>query len=128
MRLRRLSLLVVLVISIGGVVAVSPPVWAAASCPWMNTQQTPAQRATEALKAMSLADKIQMVTGEGEFNPTTANPPAAGDIAANPALCIPALVLNDATAGVGDQQQLTTAFPGIALTSGWDPSLASVAG
>jgi beta-glucosidase len=66
-----------------------------------------------------------MVTGTGEFNPTAANPEAASTIAANPALCIPALVLNDATAGVGDQQQLTTAFPdSIGLAAAWDPTLA----
>jgi hypothetical protein len=75
----------------------------AASCPWMNPLEAPAQRATTLLRAMSLADKIQMVTGTGEFDPAAANPEAASTIAANPSLCIPALVLNDATAGVGDQ-------------------------
>jgi hypothetical protein len=68
----------------------------AASCPWMNPLQSPAQRASELLGAMSLSDKISMVTGEGEFNPAATNPAAAGNIAAHPALCIPALVLNDA--------------------------------
>jgi beta-glucosidase len=124
MRLRRFSLLagVILVVAVMGVGAGTA---SAASCPWMNAGQSPAQRTSELLGAMSLADKIQMVSGEGEFNPTTANPEAAGNIAANPALCIPALVLNDATAGVGDQQQLTTAFPdSIALASAWDPQLA----
>ena len=124
MRLRRFSLLAGVLALAGGMASVSGQA-SAASCPWMNTQQSPAQRATALLGAMSLSDKIQMVTGEGEFNPTTANPGAAGNIAANPALCIPALVLNDATAGVGDQQQLTTAFPdSIALASAWDPGLA----
>jgi hypothetical protein len=64
------------------------------------------------LGAISLADKIQMVTGQGEFNPTTANPEAAGNIAANPALCIPALVLNDATAGVGESATADHSVPG----------------
>ena len=91
----------------------------------MDAAQPAAQRATALLGAMSLADKIQMVTGGGEFNPQGPNPPAASYIAANPALCIPALVMNDATAGVGDEQQLTTAFPdSIALAAAWDPSLA----
>ncbi len=124
MRLRRLSLpagVVALVTAVG----IGTSNAGAASCLWMDAQQSPAQRTSELLGAMSLSDKIQMVTGEGEFNPTTANPAAAGNIAANPALCIPALVLNDATAGVGDQQQLTTAFPdSIALASAWDPQLA----
>src|ERR1700733_2893939 len=97
----------------------------AATCPWMNASQSPATRTAELLGAMSLADKIQMVTGTGEFNPTSANPEAASTIAANSSLCIPALVLNDAGNGVGDQQQLTTAFPdSIALAAAWDPTLA----
>ncbi|MBV9607497.1 MAG: glycoside hydrolase family 3 C-terminal domain-containing protein [Solirubrobacterales bacterium] len=125
MRLRRFGLLAGVVVALAAGSSVGTSSAGAASCPWMNAQQTPAQRTSELLGAMTLADKIQMVTGEGEFNPTTANPEAAGNIAANPALCIPALVLNDATAGVGDQQQLTTAFPdSIALASAWDPRLA----
>ena len=121
MSLRRFGLLAGLLALIGGMVSAAGQA-SAASCPWMNQQQSPAQRATALLGAMSLSAKIQMVTGEGEFNPATANPAAAGNIAANALLCIPALVLNDATAGVGDQQQLTTAFPdSIALASAWDP-------
>ena len=100
MRLGRFSLLAgVMAVMAGASVGSSSAV--AACGPWTNAQQTPAQRTSELLGAMSLSDKIQMVTGEGEFNPTTANPEAAGNIAANPALCIPALVLNDATAGWG---------------------------
>jgi beta-glucosidase len=125
MRLRRVALLYAVVMALVAVTGLGTSNALAASCPWMNAGQTAAQRTSELLGAMSLSDKIQMVTGEGEFNPATANPEAAGNIAANPALCIPALVLNDATAGVGDQQQLTTAFPdSIAVTSAWDPSLA----
>ena len=124
MRLRRFSLPAAAAAVITAM-GVGTPSAGAASCPWMNAGQTPAQRTSELLGAMSPADKISMVTGEGEFNPAATNPAAAGNIAANPALCIPALVLNDATAGVGDQQPLTTAFPdSIALASAWDPQLA----
>ena len=124
MRLRRFSLPAAAVALLAAM-GVGTSNAGAASCPWMNAGQSPAQRTSELLGAMSLSDKISMVTGEGEFNPTTANPEAAGNIAAAPALCIPALVLNDATAGVGDQQQLTTAFPdSIALAAAWDPQLA----
>lgn len=70
MRLRRFSLLAGVLALAGGMASVSGQA-SAASCPWMNTQQSPAQRATALLGAMSLSDKIQMVTGEGEFNPTT---------------------------------------------------------
>src|SRR4030081_1059046 len=90
----------------------------------MITGQSPGQRTYELLAAMSLADKLQMVEGGGEFNPQGPNPAAASYIAANPALCIPALVMNDAINGGGDEQQLTTAFPdSISLTSTWDPQL-----
>ena len=124
MRLRRFSLLAGVMVLIGGV-GISAGRASAATCPWMNPAQSPSKRTSELLGAMSLSDKIQMVTGTGEFNPTAANPEAASTIAANPALCIPALVLNDATNGVGDQQQLTTAFPdSIALAAAWDPTLA----
>ncbi|MBV9801828.1 MAG: glycoside hydrolase family 3 C-terminal domain-containing protein [Solirubrobacterales bacterium] len=124
MRLRRFGVLAGVLALAGGMASMSGRA-SAASCPWMNAAQPPAQRASALLSAMSLADKIQMVTGGGEFAPQGPNPAAASYIAANPALCIPALVLNDATNGVGDQQQLTTAFPdSIALAASWDPSLA----
>ena len=123
MRIRRFSLLVGVVAVIGGM-GNTPSRALAATCPWMSPAQSPAQRTSELLGAMSLSDKVQMVTGTGEFNPASANPAAASTIAANPALCIPALVLNDATNGVGDQQQLTTAFPdSIGLAASWDPGL-----
>jgi len=100
-----------------------------ASCRWMNTGQSATERAHELLSAMSVSDKLAMVEGGGEFNPTGPNPEAASYIPANPALCIPALVLNDATNGIGDQQVLTTAFPDtIALAAAWDPDLAQTYG
>jgi beta-glucosidase len=97
----------------------------AASCPWMNTSLSPATRAHELLAAMSLSDKLKMLTGNGEFDVAGPNSGAAGDVDANPVLCIPALVLNDSINGIGDQQVLTTAFPdSIDLTAAWDPALA----
>ena len=97
----------------------------AAGCPWMDANQSPAARADELLAAMSLGDKIGMVTGGDDYNGQDPNPSAAGYIAANPRLCIPALVMNDASNGIGDGQRLTTAFPdSIALASTWDPQLA----
>src|SRR5438094_597497 len=48
----------------------------------------------------------------------------AAAIPANPTLCIPDLTLNDAGAGVGDGQILTTPFPApIDQAATWDPSL-----
>ena len=73
---------------------------------------------------MTLDDKIQMVSGIGLFSPSNPNPGSAGAITANARLCIPALVMNDAGAGVGDTQALTTAFAnGVSQASAWDPAL-----
>ncbi len=97
----------------------------AAFCPWMDAGRPPAARAFELLSAMSLSDKVAMVTGADPWDPENPNPSAAGYVAANPRLCIPALVMNDATNGVGDAQALTTAFPdSIGLAATWDPQLA----
>jgi len=74
---------------------------------------------------MTLTDKINLVTGETAM-PTLTYPNygAAGVVFANPRLCIPALVLNDAAAGVADMQVKTTAFPdGVTQASTWDPKL-----
>ena len=100
----------------------------AASCPWMNPGQDPAIRAHELLGAMSLGDKLQMVTGQYAGPNASSSSPnpigAASYIEANPALCIPALSLTDNINGVGDQMVGTTAFPdSISLTATWDPIL-----
>jgi beta-glucosidase len=74
---------------------------------------------------MSIKDKINMVTGS-TASPTLTYPNygAAGVVFALPSLCVPALVLNDAGAGIGDMQVLTTAFPdGVTQASTWDPPL-----
>jgi beta-glucosidase len=91
----------------------------------MNTHQPPAKRARVLLRSMSLTDKINLVTGDtGTPVATYPNYGAAGVVFANPRLCIPALVLNDAAAGIGDTQLLTTAFPdGVTQASSWDVPL-----
>jgi beta-glucosidase len=111
---------------------------ASTQCPWMNSSQPAATRAQELLGAMSLSDKVSMVTGTGAsiLNglPTSgagasglaeSNLGVAGALPANPSLCIPPLELNDSGNGVGDEQIDTTAFPdSIALAAAWDPGLA----
>jgi beta-glucosidase len=94
----------------------------------MDASLPAATRAHELLAAMSIGDKIQMVTGQyagPNASQTSPNPiGAASYIEANPALCIPALSLTDNIAGVGDQMYGTTSFPdSIALTATWDPRL-----
>src|SRR5437588_2388990 len=91
----------------------------------MDANATPAARAHALLAAMTLSDKINMVTGS-TGTPTLDYPNygSAGVILAIQRLCVPALVLNDAAAGIGDTQVLTTAFPdGVTQASTWDPAL-----
>ena len=89
---------------------------------WMNRHERPQARARALLRVMTLQDKVNLVTGD-TAQPTASYPNygAAGVVFANPRLCIPALVLNDAGAGIGDSQILTTAFPdGVNQASTWD--------
>ena len=70
---------------------------------------------------MTMDQKIAMLS---QAQPAFAHYGAAGFIPAQPSLCIPDLVLNDAGQGVGDRQVSTTAFPaGIAQSASWDPAL-----
>ena len=105
------------------VAAAAPHTAAAASCSWMDASQSAAQRTGELVAAMSLDDKIGLVTGSIGFGSGTINPGSAATVAGNPALCLPSLVMNDAGAGIGDLQTGTTAFPdSIGQTATWDPT------
>lgn len=93
---------------------------AATGCAWMDRTKTPTARATLLLSRMTLDDKISLVTGNGAGGGP--NNGAVGNTTAKPSLCLPALILNDAGAGVADEQQFTTAFPdSIAQAATWDP-------
>lgn len=76
----------------GGVISAETPggdvAGTAASCPWMDARQPAATRAHQLLAAMSLGDKIQMVTGQyaGPNAPSgasalTDNPPSITSLA-----------------------------------------------
>jgi beta-glucosidase len=114
-------------VAVGGLVAFTvaagpaihaAPTTSAASCRWMNPKQSPDTRAHELVSAMTLDEKIAELYGRG----TATAGGAAGIVPAVPSLCIPALVFNDAGAGVGDAQILTTAFPDtVAQAASWDP-------
>ncbi len=86
---------------------------------WMNTSQTPIQRAKELLKVMTVTDKTDLTQESAIFQ----HYGVAGYIASpNTSLCIPDLVLNDGGQGVGDLMTGTTPFPApIAQSASWDP-------
>jgi beta-glucosidase len=92
---------------------------ASTSCPWVTSHAPIAQRVAQLMSQMSLADKITMVEGHGTSNPYVFYTPAI------PALCIPAVGLEDGPAGVADGLTGVTQLPaGVALAASWDPSLA----
>jgi beta-glucosidase len=99
---------------------------AAASCPWMNTALTPQARTSKLLSAMTLQDKLALFTGVDPHAALSVadGPLYVGYVPGDPALCIPALTLNDGPAGIADTQTGTTSFPApIAQAATWDTSL-----
>jgi len=92
----------------------------------MSPAATPAVRAAKLLAAMSLDDKLALLTG---VDPHAAlkvadGPLYVGYVPGNPSLCLPALTLNDGPAGIGDTQVGTTSFPApIAQAATWDTGL-----
>ena len=124
-RLRGFALFVALcsglVLLLGAGHSPTPARAASPRCPWMDRALSPDARARMLVAAMTLSDKIAMVH---QSEPDSFHYGAAGWIPAIPRLCVPDLVLNDAGAGVGDQQTGTTAFPApIAQSASWDPAL-----
>src|SRR6266478_1482369 len=69
---------------------------AGASCPWVTSHAPVSQRVAQLMSQMSLADEISMVEGHGTSNPYVFYTPAI------PALCIPAVGLEDGPSGVAD--------------------------
>jgi len=90
-----------------------------ASCPWLN-QSLPVQRRVSMLMAqMTLADKINMVTGAGTSEPYVFY------ISAIPSLCVPAIGEEDGPLGVGDGLTGVTQMPSAAsVAASFDPALA----
>src|SRR5580698_730593 len=91
-----------------------------ASCPWLNQSLPVSQRLKMLMAKMTLADKINMVTGAGTSQPYVFY------ISAIPSLCIPAMGEEDGPLGVGDGLTGVTQLPSaVSLAAAWDPSLAS---
>jgi beta-glucosidase len=74
--------------------------------PWMNTKQSPSTRADELLKAMTLAEKVNMLHGSGG-SPV----PTIGYIAPIPRLHVPGITMTDGPAGVRDGADKSTELP-----------------
>jgi beta-glucosidase len=90
------------------------------SCPWLNQSLPVSQRLKMLMAAMTLADKINMVTGAGTSEPYVFY------ISAIPDLCIPAMGEEDGPVGVGDGLTGVTQLPSaVSLAATWDPALAS---
>src|ERR1022692_3254730 len=93
---------------------------ASSSCPWLNQSLSVSQRTSMLLAKMTLADKINMVTGAGTSSPYVFY------ITAIPSLCIPAMGQEDGPNGVGDGLTGVTQLPaGVSLAATFDTSLAS---
>ncbi len=120
---------VVAALAAAAVVAVGAPAAPAAADnhdrPWMNTALTPDQRAALLLAAMTLEEKIELMTGDqGEAPAAFYNGPIER-------LGIPELSMADAGVGIASRGwelpgtgDTATALPaGIALGASWNPAL-----
>src|SRR5260370_42115482 len=91
-----------------------------ASCPWLNQSLSVSQRVHLLLAQMTLAEKINMVTGAGVSEPYVFY------ISAIPRLCVPAMGQEDGPVGVGDGLTRVTQLPAaVSLAATFDSSLAT---
>src|SRR5580704_14783515 len=89
------------------------------ACPWLNQSLSVGQRTRMLLKAMTLADKINMVTGAGFSEPYVFY------ISGIPSLCVPAMGQEDGPLGAGDGLTGVTQMPAaVSLAATFDPSMA----
>jgi beta-glucosidase len=128
---RRLPAFVAIVIFLAIVLAQStqPPATAAvhpsvsapeasSSCPWIGSTAPIPQRVAQVMEKMTEAQELQLVDGIGAGGEYVFNLPAI------PALCIPALNMEDGPQGVGDYLTGVTQLPaGVAAASTWDTGL-----
>jgi len=90
-----------------------------AACPWLNQRLPVSQRVSMLMSQMTLADKINEVTGGGFSEPYVFYVPGI------PSLCIPSQNEEDGPVGVGDGLTNVTQMPSAqSLAATFDPSLA----
>ena len=97
---------------------------------WMNTNLSPDERASLAVEAMTLDEKVQMLHGTGMVGLSPMSPLAvhsnggAGYVVEIPRLSIPALQMSDAAYGVrmsGENGRYSTALPScVGGAASWD--------
>lgn len=128
---------------LGGLVTTTntPAAAASASCPWLDTGRSPGVRASMLVDAMTTAEKLQMVHGQGVLHTPIENPALnAGDLAADPSgrgvgwvpgiprLCVPPLYLSDGGQGIAISTHIVgaTAYPApIAQGAAFDRALSN---
>ena len=89
------------------------------SCPWLNQSLPVSQREKMLMSAMTLADKINMLTGGGFSEPYVFTTPGI------PSLCIPQMGQEDGPLGSGDGLTAVTQMPAaVSLAASFDTSLA----
>ena len=92
---------------------------AAPACPWLDQALSVSQRVHMLLGQMTLANKINMVTGAGFSEPYVFY------ISGIPSLCVPAIGEEDGPLGVGDGLTGVTQLPAaVSLAATFDASLA----
>jgi beta-glucosidase len=109
-----------------------------ATRPWMNTADTPHDRAAKLVKAMNLTEKLNLFHGscggyaeQGRLFTSTSSPPLktrgryVGNVCANERLGIPAIKMNDGPQGFRDNKHpgSSTAWPcSLAIAATFDPA------
>src|SRR5580698_7418645 len=124
-RMAVIAALLAVVLPVGLAMALSPAAAVGSSaaanpaCPWLNQSLPTSQRVHMLLAKMTLADKINEVTGGGYSEPYVFYIPAI------PSLCVPSQNEEDGPVGVGDGLTNVTQMPSAAsLAATFDPSMA----
>jgi beta-glucosidase len=128
-RMAVIAAFLAVVLPVGLAMAVSPAAAVGSSaaanpaCPWLNQSLPISQRVHMLLAKMTLADKINQVTGGGFAEPYVFYIPAI------PSLCVPSQNEEDGPVGVGDGLTNVTQMPSAqSLAATFDPSLANAYG